>query len=229
MAHSLGFIAQAAKAGIESPTMRCGSEPTTRRRPNNPNAATVKHIQPFPSYRQPLFRHSGPALWYGNILKLVGRADWSLRQRFHPGRRGRGLGRWVRVAGCIAGCAAAGSVADFLGRKRVSRLWPCVFVLSSVGILFARTFISLFFGGLIGGVGIGAASVLSPNYIAEIAPTRVRGRCVTLYQLGLWLEFSPAVFVNMLIQRTGDEAWNFPRAGAGCFLPARYPRFCSES
>jgi MFS transporter, SP family, arabinose:H+ symporter len=56
---------------------------------------------------------------------------------------------------------------------------------------------------LIGGLGIGAASVISPNYIAEIAPTRVRGRCVTLYQLGIVVGILAAVFVNMLIQRTG--------------------------
>jgi SP family arabinose:H+ symporter-like MFS transporter len=50
--------------------------------------------------------------------------------------------------------------------------------------------------------------VISPNYIAEIAPTRVRGRCVTLYQLGIVVGILAAVFVNMLIQRMGDEAWN---------------------
>jgi SP family arabinose:H+ symporter-like MFS transporter len=57
-------------------------------------------------------------------------------------------------------------------------------------------------------LGIGAASVIAPNYIAEIAPTRVRGRCVTLYQMGIVVGILAAVFVNMLIQRMGDEAWN---------------------
>jgi SP family arabinose:H+ symporter-like MFS transporter len=57
-------------------------------------------------------------------------------------------------------------------------------------------------------LGIGAASVISPNYIAEIAPARIRGRCVTLYQLGIVVGILAAVFVNMLIQRMGDEAWN---------------------
>ena len=45
-------------------------------------------------------------------------------------------------------------------------------------------------------------------YIAEIAPARLRGRLVTLYQLGIVLGILAAVFVNMLIQRMGDEAWN---------------------
>ncbi len=69
-------------------------------------------------------------------------------------------------------------------------------------------FTNLLLWRLIGGLGIGAASVISPNYIAEIAPTRVRGRCVTLYQLGIVVGILAAVFVNMLIQRMGDEAWN---------------------
>ena len=63
-------------------------------------------------------------------------------------------------------------------------------------------------GDCLGGLGIGAASVIAPNYIAEIAPTRVRGRCVTLYQMGIVVGILAAVFVNMLIQRMGDEAWN---------------------
>src|ERR1700758_4936604 len=58
------------------------------------------------------------------------------------------------------------------------------------------------------GVGIGAASVICPHYIAEIAPTRIRGRCVTLYQLGIVVGILAAVFVNMLIQHMGDEVWN---------------------
>ena len=75
-------------------------------------------------------------------------------------------------------------------------------------MMFASSLHQFVFWRLIGGVGIGAASVISPNYIAEIAPTRVRGRCVTLYQLGIVVGILAAVFVNMLIQRMGDEAWN---------------------
>ena len=61
---------------------------------------------------------------------------------------------------------------------------------------------------MLGGLGIGAASIVAPMYIAEIAPTRIRGRLVTLYQLGIVLGILSAVFVNMLIQRMGDDAWN---------------------
>jgi SP family arabinose:H+ symporter-like MFS transporter len=72
-------------------------------------------------------------------------------------------------------------------------------------------------------VGIGAASVISPNYISEIAPTRVRGRCVTLYQLGIVVGILAAVFVNMLIQRMGDEAWNTSTGWRWMFLAGVVP------
>src|SRR5438046_10431341 len=75
-------------------------------------------------------------------------------------------------------------------------------------MLFAANLHQFVAWRLIGGLGIGTASVISPNYIAEIAPTRVRGRCVTLYQLGIVVVMLAAVFVNMLLQRMGDEAWN---------------------
>src|ERR1700726_3075796 len=111
-------------------------------------------------------------------------------------------------AGWVGGCGVAGTVADHLGKKVGLALFGPCFALSSVGMLFAANLHQFVFWRLIGGLGIGAASVISPNYIAEIAPTRVRGRCVTLYQLGIVVGILAAVFINMLIQRMGDEAWN---------------------
>ena len=76
---------------------------------------------------------------------------------------------------------------------------------------------------LIGGLGIGAASIIAPMYIAEIAPARLRGRLVTLYQLGIVLGILAAVFVNMLIQRMGDEAWNTSTGWRWMFLVGVVP------
>ena len=127
------------------------------------------------------------------------------------------------MIGCIAGCVAAGTVADYLGKKKGLGLCALCFALSSVGMLFAGDLHQFVLWRLIGGVGIGAASVISPNYIAEIAPTRVRGRCVTLYQLGIVVGILAAVFVNMLIQRLGDEAWNISTGWRWMFLAGVVP------
>jgi MFS transporter, SP family, arabinose:H+ symporter len=143
---------------------------------------------------------------YDNIV--ISGAIGYLSRLFHLDAAGTGWAAGCALIGCIFGCASAGTVADYLGKKKGLALCAVCFALSSAGMLFAASLTQFVVWRLIGGLGIGAASVISPNYIAEIAPTRVRGRCVTLYQLGIVVGILAAVFINMLIQRTGDEAWN---------------------
>jgi MFS transporter, SP family, arabinose:H+ symporter len=158
---------------------------------------------------------------YDNIV--ISGAIGYLSQLFHLDAVGVGWAAGCALVGCIAGCAAAGTVADYLGKKKGLALCALCFALSSVGMLFAANLHQFVFWRLIGGVGIGAASVISPNYIAEIAPTRVRGRCVTLYQLGIVVGILAAVFVNMLVQRMGNEAWNISTGWRWMFLAGVVP------
>jgi len=158
---------------------------------------------------------------YDNIV--ISGAIGFLSQLFHLDAAGIGWAAGCALIGCIAGCVAAGSVADYLGKKKGLALCALCFALSSVGMIFAADLHQFVLWRLIGGVGIGAASVISPNYIAEIAPTRVRGRCVTLYQLGIVVGILAAVFVNMLIQRMGDEAWNTSTGWRWMFLAGVVP------
>lgn len=143
---------------------------------------------------------------YDNIV--ISGAIGYLSQLFHLDAPGIGWAAGCALIGCIVGCAGAGTVADHLGKKKGLALCAVCFALSSAGMLFAANLHQFVIWRLLGGLGIGAASVISPNYIAEIAPTRIRGRCVTLYQLGIVVGILAAVFVNMLIQRMGNEAWN---------------------
>ena len=158
---------------------------------------------------------------YDNIV--ISGAIGYLSQLFHLDAAGVGWAAGCALVGCIAGCAVAGTVADYLGKKKGLALCALCFALSSVGMLFAASLHQFVFWRLIGGLGIGAASVISPNYIAEIAPTRVRGRCVTLYQLGIVVGILAAVFVNMLIQRMGSEAWNISTGWRWMFLAGVVP------
>lgn len=158
---------------------------------------------------------------YDNIV--ISGAIGYLNQSFHLDAAGIGWAAGCALVGCIVGCAGAGTVADFLGKKKGLALCALCFALSSVGMLFATDLNQFVVWRLIGGVGIGAASVISPNYIAEIAPTRVRGRCVTVYQLGIVVGILAAVFVNMLIQRMGDEGWNISTGWRWMFLAGVVP------
>ncbi len=158
---------------------------------------------------------------YDNIV--ISGAIGFLSQLFRLDAAGIGWAAGCALVGCIVGCAAAGSVADYLGKKMGLALCALCFALSSVGMLFAGDLHQFVLWRLIGGLGIGAASVISPNYIAEIAPTRIRGRCVTLYQLGIVVGILAAVFVNMLIQRMGNEAWNISTGWRWMFLAGVVP------
>ncbi len=158
---------------------------------------------------------------YDNIV--ISGAIGYLSQRFHLGATGIGWAAGCALIGCIAGCAVAGAVADHLGKKIGLALCAICFASSSAGIFFTSNFHQFVIWRLMGGLGIGAASVISPNYIAEIAPTRVRGRCVTLYQLGIVVGVLAAVFVNMLIQRMGDEAWNIATGWRWMFFAGIVP------
>lgn len=158
---------------------------------------------------------------YDNIV--ISGAIGYLSQLFHLDAAGIGWAAGCALVGCIVGCAAAGTLADYLGKKKGLALCAICFALSSSGIFFAANLHQFVIWRLIGGLGIGAASVISPNYIAEIAPTRVRGRCVTLYQLGIVVGILAAVFVNMLIQRMGNEAWNITVGWRWMFLAGIVP------
>jgi MFS transporter, SP family, arabinose:H+ symporter len=158
---------------------------------------------------------------YDNIV--ISGAIGFLSRLFHLNAAGVGWAAGCALIGCIVGCAAAGPVADFLGKKKGLAICALCFAFSSLGMLFAANLQQFVFWRLLGGLGIGAASVISPNYIAEIAPTPVRGRCVTLYQLGIVVGILAAVFVNMLIQRMGDEAWNISAGWRWMFFAGIVP------
>lgn len=198
-----------------------------RRGPSRPEANNLNSLAGPSHSRAPLVIAASVAtlggflFGYDNIV--ISGAIGFLSQLFQLDAAGIGWAAGCALIGCIAGCVAAGTVADYLGKKKGLALCALCFALSSVGMIFASDLHQFVLWRLIGGVGIGAASVISPNYIAEIAPTRVRGRCVTLYQLGIVVGILAAVFVNMLIQRMGDEAWNTSTGWRWMFLAGVVP------
>ena len=143
---------------------------------------------------------------YDNIV--ISGAIHYLSLCFNLDAAGVGWAAGCALIGCTVGAAGAGAVVDRIGLKKGLAICAACFALSSLGMWFAASLNQFVIWRLIGGLGIGAASIIAPMYIAEIAPARLRGRLVTLYQLGIVLGILAAVFVNMLIQRLGDEAWN---------------------
>lgn len=107
------------------------------------------------------------------------------------------------LLGCALGAALAGVTSDRLGRKRVLLLSAVAFLVSAVGTALPRSFTEFIVFRMIGGLGIGAASMSSPMYIAEISPARVRGRMVSINQLAIVSGMVIVYFVNFAIAEVG--------------------------
>ena len=103
----------------------------------------------------------------------------------------------------------AGPLSDKLGRRPVLKIAAVLFAISAVASAIAPNFITLVVARMLGGFGVGAALIIAPMYIAEIAPAAVRGRMVSFNQLNIVIGISAAFFTNYLILRLGqsDIAW----------------------
>ncbi len=109
------------------------------------------------------------------------------------------------LIGCAVGAAFAGLLSDRLGRKKVLILCAVFFFLSAVGTAWPRSFGDFVFFRILGGLAIGAASLTSPMYIAEISPARIRGRMVSVNQFAIVTGMMVVYFVNYFIAGYGSS------------------------
>jgi len=103
------------------------------------------------------------------------------------------------LIGTIIGAIIIGKPADKYGRKNVLFFVALLYLISALGSAFAWDWYSFLFFRLIGGIAVGAASVVSPLYIAEISPAKYRGRLVAITQFNIVLGMLLAFFSNYLI------------------------------
>jgi sugar porter (SP) family MFS transporter len=103
------------------------------------------------------------------------------------------------LVGCVAGAAVAGKLADSYGRRPLLIFAAVLFSLSALGTGTSETFTMFIIWRIVGGIGIGIASTISPLYIAEIAPQETRGLFVSINQLTVVIGILGAQITNMLI------------------------------
>ena len=113
------------------------------------------------------------------------------------------------LVGCIGGALVSGWLGDRFGRKPNLIIASVLFFASALFCAIPPTFSVLIIARIIGGVGIGMASVLGPMYISELSPPRLRGRLVTFYQLSIVLGILLAFVSNWMIVRiaTAKFSW----------------------
>jgi SP family arabinose:H+ symporter-like MFS transporter len=115
------------------------------------------------------------------------------------------------LLGCIIGVSFSGKLSDKYGRKIVLVLSAVLFLASALGCMLSNSFTLLIIFRLIGGLGIGVASMVSPLYISEFSPSRYRGMMVSLYQLALTIGIVLAYFSNAyLVNHAADAQSNGP-------------------
>ena len=112
------------------------------------------------------------------------------------------------LIGCAMGVLLAGPVSDRFGRKKTLFVAAVLFLVSALGTALPKDIMGFIVFRILGGVGIGIASISTPMYIAEITPARYRGRMVAVNQIAIVGGIALVYFINYFIVRLGDQAWN---------------------
>ncbi|OFI37031.1 MFS transporter [Arthrobacter sp. SW1] len=165
---------------------------------------------------------------FGFDSSVVNGAVDAMKDEFALSEAVTGFAVAIALVGCAAGAYLAGKVADRHGRIPAMKLGALLFLVSSVGTGLAFGVWDLIFWRLVGGLGIGLASVIAPAYISEISPRQIRGRLASLQQLAITSGIFAALLSDALLATSaggahhdfwlGLEAWRW--MFIACALPA---------
>jgi SP family sugar:H+ symporter-like MFS transporter len=143
---------------------------------------------------------------FGFDSGVINGAVGALAGAFGTQSAGTGFAVASVLLGCAAGAFLAGALADFMGRRPTMLLNAVFFLLSALATGAADSAVIFIAARLLGGLAIGAASVLVPMYISEVAPAHLRGRLSSLQQLAIVLGLFGAFLSNDLIARAAGGA-----------------------
>ncbi|KGM12858.1 sugar porter family MFS transporter [Cellulomonas bogoriensis] len=156
---------------------------------------------------------------FGFDTAVINGAVGAIREQFQMGAGLTGFAVSSALLGCAAGAWLAGRLADRQGRVRVMLLASALFTVSAVGSALAQGPWDLVLWRVVGGLGVGAASVIAPAYIAEVSPATIRGRLGSLQQLAIVTGIFVALLSDYVIAAAaggaaevswwGLEAWRW--------------------
>jgi MFS family permease len=134
----------------------------------------------------------------GGITVYFNMSDWEL-----------GFSVGCVIFGAMVGNIAAGPLSDKYGRKKILIVTAILFTVSATWSALATTYATFIIARIIGGIGIGGAILIAPIYIAEVAPSKLRGSLVSLNQLNIVLGISVAYFSNYFLKDLEGESWRW--------------------
>ncbi|HEY4155762.1 MAG TPA: MFS transporter, partial [Puia sp.] len=146
---------------------------------------------------------------FGFDFAVISSALPFLRVQFGLNAYWEGFSTACLAIGAIGGCVLAGRISQRFGRRSGLMCAAAVFAFSSVGMAFSPTLTYFILFRFAAGFGVGMASMLSPVYIAEISPAKIRGRMVAVNQLAIVTGILVTNLVNYNIRNLGEDAWRW--------------------
>jgi sugar porter (SP) family MFS transporter len=132
---------------------------------------------------------------FGYDSAVINGANSAIESQFNADAASLGFAVASALLGAAAGALLAGRIADHIGRLMVMRIAAILFFVAALGTGFAPNLWVLVVFRIVGGLGVGIASVIAPAYIAEIAPAKLRGRLGSLQQLAI----VTGIFISLLV------------------------------
>jgi SP family sugar:H+ symporter-like MFS transporter len=136
---------------------------------------------------------------FGYDSGVINGTQQGLEQTFNLSKLGTGLNVGAILLGCAAGAFMAGRLADMIGRRTVMMIAAVLFIISAIGTGAADSSVLFIIARIIGGLGVGAASVLSPVYISEVTPASMRGRLSSVQQVMIITGLTGAFVANYFL------------------------------
>lgn len=148
-------------------------------------------------------------LLFGFDVAIITGAGPFIERAFDLGDLGLGVAFSSLLFGCVLGAAFAGVLADRIGRRPLLLWVALLFAATTLATGLATNFSTFLIARFLGGLAVGAVSLASPIYVAEVAPTAVRGRLSALYQMAIVTGILVSYLINYLMRNLGDDAWRY--------------------
>ena len=148
-------------------------------------------------------------MMFGFDLAIIVGAGPYLVEHFGLGDLGLGWAYSSLLFGCVLGSVIAGRLTDQYGRQKILLFVALLFIVTSIATGLAPTFALFVAARFAGGVAVGGVSVLSPMYIAEVSPPRIRGRMGATYQLSITFGILASYCINYWLRNLGEWNWRW--------------------
>jgi MFS family permease len=164
-------------------------------------------------------------LLFGFDIAIITGAGPFITREFSLSDLGLGWAFSLLLFGCVLGSSVAGRLADRYGRKRILVFVAVLFAFTSVGTALAPSFTAFIAVRFLGGLAVGGVSLLSPMYVAEVAPPSIRGRLGRSTKCQLWLAswcLTVSISSSAIQARTTGDGCFHGRTAVGGVFAARY-------